>query len=457
MFYGNLKAGALVAASLFIGATLFAPTAARAQDATTVTINLEDYHSHDEPSIVSTVKTADGSPLELNKEKPMILNLKTKDGNPVLYKDLVEVHTERIHLLVVDPSLRDYQHIHPSESEKPGEYKFNFAPRKSGEYIFFSDLLPVKTNAQEYSTTSLTLAGNPEPVKKEENREITVNGFTFKLEFESPELVQGQSNLGTLTVIGPDGKPFDKLEPLMGAYCHFVAFSEDREHVLHIHPQGKEPKSAEERGGPKLSFYVVPDSAGYQQLYAQVQVNGKDIFAPFGLNVKGRQLPTDVAGIFKEVDTNVAKLRNVIDLDQLSQVHGIAFWIRDVMSALPFATDIKPEAKEKLAVPLKRIKTFAESLDRYGDSNDKPQTEAVYKRFVQEVDSIREILGLEKSKSADDGVTSVGNKNCPVMHMPVGSMEPGAAIVYEGKKIGLCCNGCRTSFLEDPAEYMKNL
>lgn len=421
-------------------------------------MNNSDYMSHGEPSIVSEVRTADGSPLEIGKVKPMILSLKTKDKKPVQYEDLIEIHTERIHLLVVDPSLSDYQHIHPTPAEKIGEYKFDFAPRKSGKYIFYSDLLPKKTNAQEYSTASLTMAGTPEPVKKKENREITVEGYTFKLAFENPELVQGQSNLGSVTVLDKDGKPFDKLEPLMGAFAHLVGFSEDRAHVLHIHPQGKEPKSADERGGPTLNFYVVPNYPGYQELYAQVQINGKDVFAPFGMNIKARELPTDVAGIFKEVDANVAKLKNVIDMNQLSQVHGIAFWTRDVLAALSSAKDLPAEAKEKIAVPLKRIKTFADSLDRYGDTNDKPQSEAVFKRFEQEVESIRTLVGAKKAESTEDAnVEVVGNKNCPVMHMPVGSMEPGAAIVYKGKKIGLCCNGCRATFNENPDMYLKNL
>ena len=33
--------------------------------------------------------------------------------------------------------------------------------------------------------------------------------------------------------------------------------------------------------------------------------------------------------------------------------------------------------------------------------------------------------------------------------------EPGAALVYNGQKIGLCCHGCEETFRKDPETYFK--
>ena len=91
--------------------------------------------------------------------------------------------------------------------------------------------------------------------------------------------------MGKITV-SKDGKPFTQLEPVMGAYAHIVGFSEDRKTVVHIHPMGEEPMNASDRGGPELSFHIEPGKSGFNKLFAQVRVDGKDVFAPFGIIVQ---------------------------------------------------------------------------------------------------------------------------------------------------------------------------
>lgn len=410
----------------------------------------------DQASIVSSVAPKAGSELKKGAPVEMVLTLKQKNGGqPVSYEDLIEIHTERIHLLIADPSLEDYQHVHPVKTDKPGEFDFTFAPAKSGKYLFYSDLLPEKTNAQEYSVAELEVPGAADPVVRRDNREFTVNGYKFLLAFDDAKLVQGKSNRATLKVVGPDDKPFAQLEPVMGAYAHMVGFSEDRKHVLHVHPQGKEPETADERGGPELSFYVNLPQPGYLVLYSQVQIDGKDVFAPFGLDVEPREIPNNVAAIFEEVDANVDRLRNVVSGGQLGQVHGLAFWTRDVLNGLPKASDLPEGAGEKIEPSLKRVKSYADLLDRHGDAGKQQETESVLTRFVAEVDTIRTAVGAKAADTARAEAKPLNNINCPVSHMPVGSMEPGAALVYKGQKIGLCCQGCDETFKTDPEGYLK--
>jgi hypothetical protein len=52
-------------------------------------------------------------------------------------------------------------------------------------------------------------------------------------------------------------------------------------------------------------------------------------------------------------------------------------------------------------------------------------------------------------------VKPVNNEICPISGQKVGSMEPGANIVYDGYKVGLCCSGCKEKFMKDPATNLK--
>jgi len=72
----------------------------------------------------------------------------------------------------------------------------------------------------------------------------------------------------------------------MAAYAHIVGFSEDLKSVIHVHPMGIEPAKDTDRGGPELDFHLEPSSPGFVKLFAQVKLNGKELFIPFGINIE---------------------------------------------------------------------------------------------------------------------------------------------------------------------------
>jgi hypothetical protein len=191
-----------------------------------------------------------------------VIRLTGPNGKPVTLNDLKEAHTEKLHLLIVDESLTDYHHEHPAPGEKPGEYRFDFKPKFGGTYHVWADLLPVASGKQEYSKTTLTVRGEPGKPQNTANTTAEVDGhmFTWSTEGDKPLRV-GESALVKINVRGPDGKPFKQLEPVMGAYAHMVAFPTNLESVTHVHPSGPEPTKKTERGGPDLSFHVVPEQA----------------------------------------------------------------------------------------------------------------------------------------------------------------------------------------------------
>ncbi len=221
-------------------------------------------------------------PVIAGKETHLTAQL-TQDGKPLTPADLKEVHTQKFHLLVIDPTLGDYHHLHPTPGEKPGEYALSFTPTKSGNYRFWADVTPVD-GTQQFVMADVGSAPHHAAIDKTETAEADVEGYHFKLTFEEAPAA-GSAAMGKILVT-KDKVPFAKLEPVMGAFGHIVAFSEDYRTVLHVHPLGAEPKTEAARGGPELAFHLETKQAGFIKLYAQIRIDGRDIFAPFGVKVQ---------------------------------------------------------------------------------------------------------------------------------------------------------------------------
>jgi hypothetical protein len=248
------------------------------------------YNIPGEPSIIlSSIRS---EPLIEGKRATVTVRLtRKKDGAPITPDDLLIVHTERIHLLIVDESLTDYHHEHPRPTGTPGEYEFAFTPRKQGSYRIFADIVPGVSNVQEYAVCDLPGAvKHGEAIAKLGSPGTSsAGGLLFNLGWNTGGLpVRAKQPVSVaVSVADSQGRAFADLEPLMGAYAHVVAFHEDRTTVLHIHPTGAEPQKPQDRGGPKFLFRFWAPKPGFFRLYLQVQVGGRSLFAPFGLTVEG--------------------------------------------------------------------------------------------------------------------------------------------------------------------------
>ena len=230
------------------------------------------------------------APLQRGENVSGVLQLRHLTGDPVLPSELREVHTQKIHLLVIDGSLSDYHHLHPTPiADQPGAYAFTFTPAKPGPYRAWADIRPNVSGLQEYAMADIAGQGAGEPITARETQlNTTVNGFRYELALAPAEPKVGEVTHATLRITDGDGKPFTALEPVMAAFAHLVGFSEDGHTVIHSHPRGKAPANAEERGGPELEFQLFPTVPGLMRLFAQVQINGESSFAPFTVNVAPR-------------------------------------------------------------------------------------------------------------------------------------------------------------------------
>lgn len=246
----------------------------------------ENQASQESSPAIPTIKI-DVNPVSGQSNQWEIKLTQIKDNKPVRLEDLKEVHTEKIHLLIIDDTLEDYSHVHPRPLKEPGLYQFEWNPKKQGHYYVWADLFPIATNKDEYVVTDVFLG---EDAKSSINRNVvmknTVDGYQFQLAFEKGDLKTKQTNTGQITITDLKGKPVQDLEPIMGAFAHIVAFSDDLKTIVHIHPMGKEPTKETDRGGPVLKFHIESDKPGFIKLFAQVKIKGKEIFVPFSVIVE---------------------------------------------------------------------------------------------------------------------------------------------------------------------------
>lgn len=226
------------------------------------------------------------SPLAPGETCSAILRLERANGEPILVSDLIETHTKKIHLLIIDPSLTDYHHEHPVPTAVPGEYAFTFTPRKPGSYRAWADVRPYPFGLQEYATAEIVVATTPEPLRdRATSSRATVDGLSYDLVLTDAGLRVGVPATAKLRITTSDGKPFTQLEPVMATFAHIVAFNEDYKTVLHMHPKGLAVSDPNARGGPELEFQIYALKPGFYRLFAQVQIDGRSRFAPFGIQI----------------------------------------------------------------------------------------------------------------------------------------------------------------------------
>ena len=223
-----------------------------------------------------------------------VLTLATAGGQPIGPSDLRTVHTRKLHLLVIDPTLGDYQHLHPTPGRRPGEWEFEHTPARSGAYRVFADFTPVVTGRGLYAFADYTAAGGtgpaaPAPAAPETSAERAIGPWLFRLATADAGAVRA----GVATTLEFSGREAAggpvPLTLVMDAYAHLVAFDAERSGFAHLHPRGAAPGDYRveppDPVAPVLRFDLTIPRAGAYIVWAQVNLEGKEHFFPFPLEV----------------------------------------------------------------------------------------------------------------------------------------------------------------------------
>lgn len=236
--------------------------------------------------VVLTVLTA--TPPEAAVAVKAVARLVTSTGKPLGPEDLVVAHTEKLHLLIVDPSLTDYQHVHPKPTGAPGEWAFSFTPRAGGNYRIFSDFTPVATGRGLYAHADLQVAG-PALSRNSASESLPAivvdkDGWRFELASKDGPVRAGAAAELNLTV-SRAGEASITLDTVMDAFAHLVAFDVERGGFAHLHPNETDISKPLSGVRPRLSFRVTIPKAGHYVIWSQLSVQGKERFVPFWIEV----------------------------------------------------------------------------------------------------------------------------------------------------------------------------
>ena len=97
-------------------------------------------------------------PLVVGRKAKAFLTLTHLDRKPVFSTDLIEMHTRKVHLLLIDSGLTDYHHEHPVPTLNPGEFfgdisLFDHGPR-SADVVANTNAVLLKVSATNFQRLS---------------------------------------------------------------------------------------------------------------------------------------------------------------------------------------------------------------------------------------------------------------------------------------------------------------
>ncbi|GAB5558605.1 MAG: hypothetical protein SynsKO_02520 [Synoicihabitans sp.] len=229
-----------------------------------------------------TVSPLSVSPGQLTE---FTFRLETSTGKAIGPVDLLVAHTRKLHLMVVDPSLTDYQHIHPTPGEVPGEWQVSFAPKYAGLYRVFADFTPTATARGLYASVDIQVPGAPESLYHEPAMTANLGDYRFELKVEGDVIrARDPANL-TLQIRHDEGAPVE-LGEVMGAFAHLVAFDENRSGFAHLHPMETDLENRPDPILPELHFNITIPQSGLFVIWAQMVLDGEERFVPFWFEVE---------------------------------------------------------------------------------------------------------------------------------------------------------------------------
>ncbi len=224
------------------------------------------------------------------REVEVLLTLATSGGKPITTADLLRVHTRLLHLMIIDPELMDYHHVHPIPTSGPGQWRFRFTPEYGGEYRFYADFTPAATGLGLYANAKLDVVGEPptstrittaqQPGWTQESGD-----YRFTISPTGGKVLADQEARLKLSITHRDGGAVP-LRVVMDSYAHLVAFDENRMGFAHLHPEENDLQHAPDPILPELSFRVTIPQRGRYVLWAQVNMDETEMFVPFWFEVE---------------------------------------------------------------------------------------------------------------------------------------------------------------------------
>jgi DMSO/TMAO reductase YedYZ heme-binding membrane subunit len=198
------------------------------------------------------------------------------------------------HLVIVDSSLTQFEHIHPNLINK--EFTIPFTFNKPGYYHLYLDFLPYGDVEQQFAFT-LPVGNNSAPIlpsitnDTEFTKQVEDYMVSFKSEGDitSQNLTLGKTKFEFTLSDAQTQQPLTTIQPYLGAFGHLVMIQRETYEYVHVHPTTMSPPKETDVGGPTISFNPIGLNGiikpGPYILYAQFKHNDNITIATFAIQV----------------------------------------------------------------------------------------------------------------------------------------------------------------------------
>lgn len=155
-------------------------------------------------------------------------------------QDLNVAHERKLHLIIYDPSLQEFQHVHPEFDGTMWIADTQFSV--DGNYWIWAQG-ELASDGEEFSSSNkLDITGGTSawPTPPVLGNQRTGTSGTSAIELSKTKLVAGKMVMLDLKMTRTDGTT-PKLEPYLGAFAHIIATPADGDALIHVHPVGTGP------------------------------------------------------------------------------------------------------------------------------------------------------------------------------------------------------------------------
>ena len=152
--------------------------------------------------------------------------------------DLNISHEKKLHFIVYDPSLGEFQHVHPEFDGTNWNVNVQFAV--NGNYWVWTQGELTSDGTEFSASTRLDVtkgtAALPAPPILGDHRIGSVG--TSSVEIGNSKIVAGKMVMLDLKMSRTDGST-PQLTPYLGAFAHIIATPADGDELIHVHPMAK--------------------------------------------------------------------------------------------------------------------------------------------------------------------------------------------------------------------------
>jgi hypothetical protein len=211
-------------------------------------------------------------------------------GEPVA--DFAEVHDRLFHLFIVSRDMTHFFHEHPVH-EPDGSFTYEHVIPAPGQYMLFSDFMPIGGGPQMIATPLVTagfdgdIAASVPDLVPDQSWVKTANGVTVDLQIEAAQFVAGEeTDVPIHFTDAKTGEPVRDLQRYLGAFGHAMMLNADMTEHVHAHPEEMlEGTSVTTGGGPDLVFHALFPRPGHYRIWLQFLRNDVLSTVPFTVRV----------------------------------------------------------------------------------------------------------------------------------------------------------------------------